>query len=136
MIEKIDTGACVALVDAVAGAGVMMHLEVDDVRLPGLHTELPGGLIGRSSGSLAAASRDAMLARLFRDGWEIDEDDDGLLRPVATDPNGNPAFALWPKSLDVKHMSNGQFDQVYAEWENHVRTLLASLGDDWKPYEG
>lgn len=136
MIEKIDTGACVALVDAVAGAGVMVRRDVVDVRLPGLPVELSDGLVGYGSGSLVAESWDAMVGRIYADGWEFLDDEDGEMLPLATRPDGDIAYALWPKVVDVKQMSEDQFMSTFAEWERHVHELLKHLGEGWEIYKG
>lgn len=128
MIEKIDTGACTALVDSVAGAGLVVRLDREhDVHLPGLPTELPGGLVGTGSGSLIDESWSAMHVRLHAAGWVLDdnEEEGGPVR-LATSTDGRTAYALSLKS-DAESTS----DEWYAEWEGYVRTLLERFEGDW-----
>lgn len=136
MIETIDTGACTARVDAVAGAGVVVRRNVEDVSLPGLPVEMPDGLIGYGSGSLVGDSWNAMVRRIYADGWEFLDDEDGGTLPLAYSPKEGTAFALWPKALDVKQMSEDHFMAVFAEWEAHVLELLERFGGRWVLYEG
>lgn len=131
MIERIDTGAHVALVDAVAGAGVLVAPNPEnDVHLPGSPVELSDGLVGTTSGSLLGESWNDMMRRLAKEGWGYVEDDWDLPVPCGTTAGGKTAYGLvWldeSEPIDLERLA-----QETAEWERHVRALLKSTGEEW-----
>lgn len=131
MVETIDTGAHVALVDAAAGAGVLVAPNPEnDMRLPGLPVELSDGLVGKTSGSLLEGSWNDMLSRLAREGWGYLEDDWDMPMPCANTAGGKTAYGLvWleeSEPFDLERLA-----RETAEWEQHVRALLRSTGDEW-----
>lgn len=134
MIETIDSGTHTAVVDAVAGAGVLLSAarpfsESDVVVMSGPRS----GSLGLPSVpvSLYASGWTAMVVKLYEAGWAFLEDEEGDIQRLATTSSGGVAYALWPAALDLTDMSDEELEPVCAEWQRCVRALLEHAGKDW-----
>jgi hypothetical protein len=96
--KKIETGAHIAYLDAMNGAGILIAPNSEnDVPLKGLPVELPGGLIGYSSRSLYEADWNSITRSLYESGWTLLDDEWEIPLVMGTLTDGRTIHWLYPR---------------------------------------